>query len=207
MSIQEVRLAAPAVVWASSALQGQPRVGRLIDDRLVLQGPEGLLILRTDLPLAGKQTPNYGRFLGLAGTTACMLAGKVLHLVNTNTGEAVAVTLNDLGGGSTPIDAFLDGPLVYVTGPGGIVGVNATTNQQVFHTAWPKGATPDTVAPVTPPAVGYVGGGQIAYPQQQIQYDEFGQPILQAAHGGVGQGRLYALVSPTRLVSLKSDGP
>jgi len=144
-------LAAPAVIWASC--RGQPRLGVLDGGRLLLFRHSKLLVLDLDLPLKGREIDVSGTFVGTAGRVACMLQGGQLALADTRTGKVKTYGLAEVvAGRSNPrLDACVDGPHVYVTGPGGILCVNARAGLRVAFSTWPelvapgKGTAPQSV--------------------------------------------------------------
>lgn len=211
---QETRLAAPAAVWASSPLHGAARSGLLAQDRLILLGSNGLLVFRTDLPLAGRQVGVNGTLLGLAGgKVACVQAGTLLQFVNVLTGTVTAFDIARAGASGESLEAFVDGPIVYVTGANGVLGVQAHSGQLAFDAPWPEGARPKAApasAAVPTPVVNPYGpafygphGGYVMHGSHAV----YGAPVplsLRRVENG-GDGRLYALVSPHRIVALAGE--
>ena len=135
-------LAPPAVVWAALAKSGTPRHAELIDRLLLLFDPSGIQIIDTDLPLASKRVEVTGQFVGMAGRIACLAAGSQLSLIDVTDGTLKQCSVQEVAGKAlAPFQAAVDGPLVYLTGPGGIACVKAATAEQVFHATWPKEIT------------------------------------------------------------------
>jgi len=81
-----MRLTSSAVTWAAQAEDGSPREAMLVDRWLLLFGPSGLQVVRTDLPLTSRPVGQQGVFLGLSGRTACLLTEDRLTTVNLTTG-------------------------------------------------------------------------------------------------------------------------
>ena len=144
-------LAAPAVVWASA--WRQPRLGVLDGGRLLLFWHSKLLVLDLDLPLKGREIGVSGTFVGTAGRVVCMLQNGQLALGDMKTGNVKTYGLAEVVAGqrNPRLDACVDGPHVYVSGPGGILCVNARAGLRVAFSAWPelvapgKGAAPQSV--------------------------------------------------------------
>jgi len=194
-----VALAAPAVVWAYGQ-SGQPRLGHVLGDRLLLFGQNGLLVVPLDLPLAGKRYSLSGTFVGMAGHVACLLQAGVLQTVDVTSGATRTYSLQEItrGQANARLQATVDGSLVYVTGPGGILCVNAKTNQRVFNVPWPKVLGP--VQPSTAQHYAYQWQGVMAY-------HSHGQGPCIPMADSVGKGALYATVTPTRVVALVEREP
>jgi hypothetical protein len=117
---------------------------------------------------------------------------------------------------AAPLQAVVDGPLVCLSGPAGILGVNPRTGLEVFRGAWPAAALQGAAAKAPTPAAtpesdlarwgapglaqpGYGMTFQIARPGRSVD--------LGLAGGGLvaGDGVLYATVTPTRVVALESE--
>lgn len=143
----EVCLSAPAVQWAAQVhgVRQAWLVGRWL---LLGGGPDASLhVIRTDLPLKGLRLPLQGQFLGTSGRTLCTFeaANQVGVLVMTDLldGGRRTYPLSELAGpGGVAMQAAIDGPAVYVSGPQGILCVNARTAQRLFLAPWPKSAAP-----------------------------------------------------------------
>jgi outer membrane protein assembly factor BamB len=203
-------LAAPAVVWAAGgggspwqSRGGQPRMGVLRDGLLLLFNQSSLLVFDLDLPLKGRQIQVSGTFVGMAGRVACFLQQTQLYLVDTSTGQSKPYSLQEIVGGrqNARVGACVDGPHVYVTGPGGVACVNARAALRVAHCAWPELVAGDDGLLAVPAA---------AVPQS-IQYYLQGtvtsrnngsgpcMPMVDRVAGGV----LYATPTPSRVVALE----
>ena len=241
--------AAPAVVWAANATA--ERLALLVGDRVILVSRNEMRILRLDLPLAGKQVSCSGAFVGMAGRTACFLNPSGLTLVDIVRGEAHsvkadAVLRRDLrsSAGKRPagspsgqqavrLQAAIDGPLVYITGPGGVMCVNARLRRKVLAAAWPEGAKPGekdkersklattSATPAVFPGMSHAHmrrmmmTSRAAPRQRSIQYHLGGTcinygnvygpclPPVDRAAGGV----LYATPTPSRVVAIYEDRP
>jgi hypothetical protein len=187
----------------------------------------------------------------MAGRTACFLDSGGLQLVDIVRGEAHRVEVDpvlrrDLRSGAGKrfvvpaagaprrqairLQAAVDGPLVYVTGPGGIMCVNARLRRKVLAVAWPDGAKPEDektkLAAPTPPAIPpgmspvhvrrmMMMSSRATPRQRSIQYHlgglctKYGNvygpclPPVDRAGGGV----LYATPTPSRVVAIYEDRP
>jgi len=159
-----VRLTGPAVAWAAKAAQGTAQSGKLYGQRLLLADGSGLRVLHTDLPLAGKQIFATGRWVGMAGPTACFLNGGQLALADIDKGNLKQVDLSTVSKGTlkTQVQVTIDGLLVYVTGPGGVLCVNARTGNRVFHAPWPAELLPhdDQTDRLHASSTGHAGHGR-----------------------------------------------
>ncbi len=227
-----VRLAAPAVAWASNLQQGMPRRACLTDRRLLLFDQSGLQIVHTDLPLAGKRVEAAGQLIGLAGRTACLLSGSQLQFVDLTDGSVKQCDLQEIAVGTgqsagslypllglAPIQATIDGSWVYATGPGGILCVNAITARRAFKADWPADLAPATPATPTTPTVATgpypplpnpYGPGY--YPPPGVYGPGYSPPstsIYQGIPGvhaptisRVDRGVLYATATPNHVVAL-----
>jgi len=192
-----IRLASPAVIWASSVRQGTPRSAVLQDKRMLLVDQSGVQVVRTDLPLASKRLGAGGQFIGMAGHVACWFSGNTLQLADAGKGTMNQVMLNDVQAlpGATlnpgysplapqpvytpparpganpvtpiPLQFAIDGPLVYVTGPGGILCLKAATASRVFMMPWPEGALP-AAKTVNPAARASAPSPNVVYPPGSI---------------------------------------
>ncbi len=196
-----VSLTGPAVLWASNLRQGTPGRAELMDRRLLLFDSSGLQIVPTDLPLAGKRVSVDGQPVGMAGRIACLVSGNRLQFVDVTSGtvksydfrEVASAVTSFPGSGPTadvaapprqpiPIQTAIDGPMVYVSGPGGIVCVNAITARRAFRADWPA---------------------EVAPPPNVVN------PNVPGVHlptiGRVDRGVLYVLVAPNRVVALRGS--
>lgn len=191
-------LVAPAVQWAGNACSLTPRLGIIHENSLLLFDPGRLLCLRLDLPLAGRQSNVSGTYVGISGRTVCMLSNQTLAFIDPATGNIRTCNLPETTGGNAGarLQAAIDGPLVYVTGPRGILCINARTNQRVFFSAWPEIIAPPGE---TPPA------------QQSANYNLHGTCISVGGQQGpciplverVEDGVLFATPEPFRVVALE----
>jgi hypothetical protein len=141
------------VQWAAQIQN--VRQAWLVDRWLLLgNGPNSNLnIIRTDLPLKGRQFSLQGQFLGTSGRTLCAFQpvysgggpqpGGNLAMADLLDASQRSFQLNELAGpGGAPMQAAIDGPAVYVSGPQGILCVNARTAQRLFLAPWPKSIAP-----------------------------------------------------------------
>jgi hypothetical protein len=242
--------AAPAAVWAANATA--ERLGLLVGERVLLVAPNELRALRLDLPLAGKVVACSGAFVGMAGRTACFLDQGGITLVDIVRGESHRFEAGEVSGrrgiqsgpggaapgvrgtttqgaGAVRLQAAVDGPLVYVTGPGGVMCVNARLRRKVLAAAWPEAAKPaekKTKLAATPPPQPVQTGMSHAHMrrmamsgavprQQSIQYHLGGTcvnrgnvygpclPMVERARDGT----LYATPEPSRVVAIIEERP
>ncbi len=151
-----VALTLPANAWANlSSVGGQPRLGIMTGERLLLASGQGSVLLPLDLPLSGTSVAIGGTFIGLEGSRACFLDAQGLSTVMLETGQVERIPLGGPqhgqgvrgGVGGTRRAAVLDGPLAYVTEPGGVTGINVVTGRRVFEASWPKDVVDAPVAP------------------------------------------------------------
>jgi len=188
--------ASPGAVWASPQQAFQPRLAALAGNRLLLFGSYGLLLLPLDFPFGAKHVPASGIFVGLAGRTACLIAqNQVLLLIDVLDGTRREFDLKEVTGGyaNAEIQAVTDGPLIYLTGPGGALCLNAHKAERIFKAAWP-----DTVAETATAALrqnssslwhgSYYGYGAFQY---------YLPPVAE-----VGEGLLLTRLGPHRVVAL-----
>lgn len=218
-------LTGAAVAWAASVQQGTSRRAWLTDRALLLMsGQDSLQIVRTDFPLAGKRVSISGRFVGMAGRVMCLVSDEQLDLVDLAEGTTKQYDLGEISSGrlpGVPIQAAVDGPMVYVTGPGGILCVAAITGRRVLKADWPAGVTvagPDeshSVAEATPQVAGAstylpprvllpagVSTFALPTPYQPGGASSYFPPVPTPAVSLVDSGVLYATLSPGRIVAL-----
>lgn len=200
MPRSSLRLAPPAVAWASGVNASAGRSAHLLGRRLLLVDHTGLQILHTDLPLAGQQLESAGNLIGVTGGVACFAAADGLRFVDVRSGRVRQFQLPQTDHSSQPVKHFLfiDGPLIYITGTQGLTGVNALTARRVFSSPWPEEVV-DAAASLA-----------VAAPAATSQfYAPAPQPSNVATHsrrvGCAEGGTLYALSSPTRLVALSGQ--
>lgn len=215
----EMCLSGPAVVWAALDRQGVPRQAALVGPWVLLLDPSGISVVRTDLPLGGKRLMVQAALVGVSGRTACLVSGNELLLVDVADGTARRFGLQDQPSPSPyplPVTAVVDGPLVYVSGPRGILCLNARTAQRVFQADWPKdlasaaaSSTPSPSSPLAPspyaatPGVSYVITSSPYGPSSGMAVDPYGRRIVPSGVLRVGPGRIYATPSPSRVAALK----
>ena len=193
-----VALTTPAVVWAMTP-SPHTRMGLLAGNRMLLCGPSTMLNMRLDLPLGGFETGISGAWLGFAGHVGCVLQPTQLYFVD--------VTRRSIGFRSFPlqsltkgrpgahVDAVIDGTLIYLTGPNGVLCVNAVTNKRVFLVSWPNEMKKLVSNPVAAANSQYRWQGVSRY-----ENNKYGpcMPIFGRVHSKV----LYTKVAPNRVVAL-----
>ncbi|MBN1809348.1 MAG: PQQ-binding-like beta-propeller repeat protein [Planctomycetes bacterium] len=196
-SLSGTKLVAPAVCWASAGRMND-RTAVLAGHRLLLFG-DGLLILDLDMPLKGRHVDCSGMFIGMAGPTACLVSATSLRTVNVDDGSTYAYDLKDVTGGSSVIRvaAAVDGPLVYVAGPNGILCFNVGMKSVVFLEPWPEG-TKDLY---------YTGGNRIQYHYAGISETSSDNAPGMAARPPVfiEDRRFCVPLSPSLLMLLEED--
>jgi tetratricopeptide (TPR) repeat protein len=158
-------LAAPTAVWAARQHRNSARLGRLHRGYLVLCGDSGMSIIRTDLPVGGKSVPVQGTLVGFSGRSACVLGANALICVDLETGKCSSLTLTEVSGGRADacLDAAIDGPVIYVTGPRGILCADVAGAKKIFNAPWPSSVVNGNAAPVVSSKAyswrGMIGGG------------------------------------------------
>ncbi|MFW6161792.1 MAG: PQQ-binding-like beta-propeller repeat protein [Planctomycetota bacterium] len=193
LTLRRTALAAPAVVWAKA---DGPRYAAVRSDRLLLFGQRSFAA-RLDLPVAAKPMLAGGVFLGTAGGAACFLQrGPKLVAVALESLEGREFGLDEVTGDqvNAAVQAAVDGSLVYVSGPMGVLCLNVRTGQELFAAPWPK--------PVAPP--------ETPQPPQNVQYLWQGVSTYARNHYGpcmplaacVQRGLLLTAVTPSRVAAL-----
>lgn len=193
---QGTALVAPAVAWAALAHSRQARLGLLERDRVLLFDQSSLLTLPLGLPLAGRRTGFSGTFVGVSGQTLCILQPAMLLFIDLRSGTTRGCPLAEISGGNNAarLQAAIDGPLVYVTGPRGITCVNARSGLRVFCCPWPD---------VAAPAESSLASAQIYYGLHGLFVSSGGgQSNCLPMADCVGDGVLYATARPDLLVAL-----
>jgi hypothetical protein len=135
------------------------------------------------------------------------VGGKRLTAVNVVNGRTRQFPLDAIAGGeSSPrICVAVDGPMVYLTGPAGVLCVNPATGWELFHALWPKGAGP---VPAAAPPSGTPSRARAGWPGTPARTS-----LYRALYGGrspstfpkpdcVADGVLYATPLPWRVVAL-----
>ncbi len=187
-------LAAPAAVWSAGGGGASPRLGMVRGERLLLFGGSGLYVVPAGLPMGGRRVSVAGTLVGLAGDVACLLENGRLNCVDLASGKVRSCNLAELTGGlgGARLGAALDGPLVYVTGPRGILCADLRTGRKVFSTPWPAalGSQPGAL----------VGGESYSHTWRGLTDNNSGEclPLIGRVSGGV----LYAAATPSRVVAL-----
>ena len=202
--LAETRFLGPVAVWSTNSLNGQPRAASLKGSRLILAAPDRISVLDVALPLTGRNTYINGTYLGCVGHLACFLRANEFCVLDLSRGLRGTFSLSEATGGvgTARVQAVVDGPLVYISGPRAVICFNVLSGRRVFESAWPEGAVLDVQDSRVP--------GQALLVDQGCQYlwNGIAVPLNQGARciasiGAVQQGRLYATVSPWRLVALE----
>jgi hypothetical protein len=196
-------------------------------------------VLHLDLPLAGRRFSVSGTFVEIAGgRTACVLGPEALVSIDLVESTVLSCDLTEIAEGEAlvSLQATVDGPHVYVTGPGGVACLNARTHQIVFKASWPKDAVrapargaealvlgdaartaaPAPPVPPVPPSMParahwFTGGRDAQHPPT---YAWRGVSFWKGDGYGpcvplatrAAGGVLYAVTSPGRLVALEGRG-
>jgi len=191
-----------AVVWAAQTSPNASKSARLVGSKLLLFSHGGLQIIQTDLPLKSHRVEASGQLVAVTGYTVCFADPSNLRFVDLRNGSVRQFELAKAKGSSSQpkLNLFADGALIYVTGPHGVLCVNALAARRVFQVPWNKELAAETaVAPAT---------NQTPSSQLPNPYAPHAQPSQLASLQNVGcadGGVVYALVSPTRLVALRGQ--
>ncbi|MHC4202684.1 MAG: hypothetical protein ACYSU0_22050, partial [Planctomycetota bacterium] len=156
---------------------------------------QSLFVLDLELPLHARQINVAGTFVGVSGRVACLLNQGSLVLADMTTGGTKTYGLQEVSGGQpyARVGACVDGPHVYVTGPGGIVCVNARAALRLAYSPWPKAVVP---------AAGAAAQSVQYYPQGVMTYANNRQGPCMPLVDRVADGVLYATPTPWRVVAL-----
>jgi len=191
--------ASAGATWASGRYAYQPRRGAIFDDRLLLFGQHGLLVLRLDLPLGATHVATSGVFIGMSGRIACLLQHGTVVFINVVTGQSKSFSLSEIATGNdhAEVQAAIDGSLVHLTGPQGILCVNAHSASKVLKTPWPEAVAK---LPRTPgsSSVNYQWHGRY-YHLNNVHYPA---PIV----ARVTKGGLLTTLGLNRVVALSEPG-
>ncbi len=203
-------LTTPATMWADLSVNAtQPRMGLIAHNRLVLLNISGATILPMDLPLAGTTASVAGVFVGLRQSRACFMSPTALQVLDVRSGQVQTCPLDDVRGNvphmHARLGAAIDGAIVHVTGPGGIVGINIATARRVYKAHWPEPFASELVSPATaagntqPPAYAYQLHGIAAMTAERS--GQYG-PIIPLIDGVTDTGLLLTSPAPGQLVAL-----
>lgn len=129
---------APAVRWARARLHPPaPAAGRLADGHLWLMDRRGLLRISLALPLAARQLPARGAFLGAVGKHAWFLEKDALVHADFRQNRSRRHPLGDLAG-EGDLRGRIAGARVHVRGERGVRIFNAYTGHRVAEWDWPE---------------------------------------------------------------------
>jgi hypothetical protein len=202
--LNQTSLVGPAGLWSVASREGHPRFAVLNDNRLMLASNDRISTMDIDLPIAGRNNRTVGTYLGCIGQHVCFLRANEFYSINLVDGRRGYYTLNDVTGGLTTsrLQAVIDGPLVYVTGPRGLVCINVLAGKRVFRGPWPEGAELAADDPRWPADAGGVDQSS------QYLWNGVSVPLSGAARctppiGAVFGGTLYVAITPWRVVAIE----
>jgi len=194
-------------VWSSEWQNtGQDRGALLCDRELILADAQGLFITRTDLPLTVRRVARTGTLVGVSGRHLFLLQAKQLCVVDLATGIAMDRPLKEIipeGVDGPRLQATVAGLFVYVTGPDGILCLNARSLARLYHVPWPENLVSDKTdaqRAAKPANCHYSIRGLILDSRQRTGGVI---PLVDRAIDGV----LYASVTPYRVAALAEKPP
>jgi hypothetical protein len=181
----------------------------MLAGRLVLFQGSQIQILPLDAPLTGRLVSASGTLIGTSGHLLYVLAHGQIVCVDVKRGTVQSYGIQEVAGDSSQghIQAVADGPVVYVTGPKGILLVNVRNQRKAFFSAWPE-----ALVPKRPPAVagervsaemlvsglrGMVCGGSYVQTVHRTSGTSVHCPTAR-----VDGGTLYTTITPGRVVAL-----
>ena len=131
-------LVGPGVFWARSRLmRDEASFAEISEGYLLLMQGEKVRRISIRLPLASKELPARGSFLGQSGNHAWFLDGEFLHHVDFYRERSSRLSIRDLGAPST-FRATLIGNQLLVRGSRTIKLVNALTGQVIGQGVLPS---------------------------------------------------------------------
>lgn len=132
---KSLSMVSPAVYWTRNRLQdGTESYGLISDGFLWLMQDDSLRRLSLRLPVASRQLPAGGTFLGVVKNHAWFLEESTLHHLDFNTERVTRIDLTDLG---RNLRAVLDGNQLLVRGQVGAKVVNALTGSVIAAHSFP----------------------------------------------------------------------
>lgn len=143
------RLTSPVLAWAAEA---RPRLGAILDNRIVLCNSERILVLPADLPVVVRSIEVSGTLLALAQRYAFFLKDDMLVRLDLDTGTALnrelpqasagllgASQQHPAEAGRFPLtEALTDGQRLYLCGPRGMACLNVRDFSTIAAVPWPK---------------------------------------------------------------------
>jgi hypothetical protein len=203
---QQLSIAGAATAWSSAQQdQGQPRLGALFGDELLLSSPNGLTLLNLDRPFHTPTVGANGAVIGLTSHHAWLLAPPNVTAVNFDSGKTTTINLgteapdgaavNSLIAGAGYLQAATDGLVIYVSGPRGVSLYHARTGAKLATMPWPK-----NLAPEGNPS----GGRQYVQPVANgfFRQDQNGGATFEPLTATLLDGTFYTTVEPTRVVAI-----
>lgn len=138
------RLVAPAVDWAARLDPNLARTAWVVGPRLVLARNE-LSVVDLELPLFPRIVQRAGTYFGTYGDLFCLVDPSALWILDLSDGTTKTLSLAPLQveGKTQRLQGYLDGPLAYVSGAGGVICLNVATGVRVWHAPWPAGLEPE----------------------------------------------------------------
>jgi putative pyrroloquinoline-quinone binding quinoprotein/tetratricopeptide repeat protein len=193
------RLVAPAVDWAARLDPNMARSAWVVGSRLVLARNE-LSVVDLELPLFPRLVQRAGTYFGSYGDLFCLVDPSALWVLDLRDGTSKSLSLGPLTveGKTQRLQGYLDGPLAYVSGAGGVVCLNIATGVRIWHSPWPQGLEPEDKKKRFA-SFGYRG--------QKIENTAVhNKPTGRAALiGHASDGVLYIPSEPYRLVALEAN--
>jgi hypothetical protein len=202
-----VALGAPPVVWTQ---QQSGRYGMIHAGRLLLFQDSQVSIHPLDLPFTGRDVSASGVVVGSSGQFICLMSYNQVSSVDVHKGTvhtagAAEVTDKDNKG---HVQAAVDGPVIYVTGPKGILLVNPRKREKGFFTPWPKEIAPEE-HPAAAAGTDVVTVGGINSPVFHSGWSGARGPTPTPQRfmtAFVEDGTLYTTITPGRVVALTGGG-
>ena len=184
--------------WAARLDPNQARTAWVVGSRLIL-GRNELSVVDLELPLFPRLVQRAGSYFGSYGDLFCLVEPSALWVLDLRDGTAKTLSLGPLQveGRTQRLQGYLDGPMAYVSGAGGVICLNVATGVRVWHSPWPEGLEPEGKA------------------KRFASFSYRGQKLEDAAvHtkptgrtaiiGHASEGVLYVPSEPYRLVALEA---
>jgi outer membrane protein assembly factor BamB/protein involved in temperature-dependent protein secretion len=202
--LTDTTLVGPAAMWSVSSLNGGPRFAVLQGNRLVLGANDRLSIMDTELPIAGRNVTFVGSYLGYINRVACFIRGNEFVGVDLTSGVRRSYRLDEITGGQQKarVQAMIDGPLLYLTGPQGVLCLNILAAKRAFYAPWPSEAQLDLDDPRLPREADGVDDGTM-YLWNGTIVPLGGMARCVTPLGAVSAGRIYTTTTPWRLVAIR----
>ena len=193
------RLVAPAVDWAARLDPSQARTAWVVGSRLIL-GRNELSVVDLELPLVPRIVQRAGSYFGSYGDLFCLVEPSALWVLDLRDGTSKSLSLGPLAveGKTQRLQGYLDGPMAYVSGAGGVICLNVATGVRVWHSPWPQGLEPEGKAKRF---------ASFSYRGQKLEDTSVhNKPTGRTALiGHAAEGVLYVPSEPYRLVALEAS--